>query len=219
MTKKERIERRIAKIDEQIEKLSDQISTLEDERCELEDQLDYILKEATTKSLLNQIQEINKNNTIQAFLFSDTKTTPIMDHFASSSKKFLIFERVFTLDSTWNKVSLIVVKSYPNVYYKYTGLTMTDLKKSAGGYICKNSLDFIAETNRLFPLYEELTKINQCNPKKGDIIAFQIPCLLGGQTFRDQTGFGSEYWGEELVYQGREYGETTKFMIIGVVVS
>lgn len=226
MTKKQRLEREIEKINEQIEKinqeieeLNNQISALNDEKRELSAQLNYILKEPTTKHALKQVHEISKDNVIREFLFSDTKTTPIMNRFSWSDKKFLIFENVFTLDSTWNKVSLIIIKNRPGVYYKYTGLTMTDLKKRTGGYICTNSLDFIKETDRIFPLYKELVKINQCNPKKGDVIAFETPCLLGGQTFQDQTGFGSEYWGRTLLYQGKEYGETTKFLIIGVIVS
>ena len=49
-------------------------------------------------------------------------------------------------------------------------------------------------------------------------IAFDLPIRLRGQTYANQTGFGSEYNGDELVYQGTLYGETTDFYIIGLIV-
>lgn len=45
-----------------------------------------------------------------------------------------------------------------------------------------------------------------------------MPCHLGGQTFMNQTGYGSENEGDMLVHEGTLYGEVTDFQIIGVIV-
>lgn len=48
--------------------------------------------------------------------------------------------------------------------------------------------------------------------------SLESSCHLGGQTFMNQTGYGSEYEGDMLVHEGTLYGEVTDFQIIGVIV-
>ena len=91
---------------------------------------------------------------------------------------------------------------------------MTNLKKIIGTFVTKYKLERHESRGR--SLFTELIEIDQMEVHEGAMIKFQYPCLLGGQTFNDQKGFGNEYYGEELVYQGKKYGETTKFLIIGV---
>ncbi len=47
---------------------------------------------------------------------------------------------------------------------------------------------------------------------------FAKPCRLGGQTYGDQTGFGWEFRNGEVVREGKPYGDTTTFLIIGIIV-
>lgn len=56
------------------------------------------------------------------------------------------------------------------------------------------------------------------NVKYGKVVPFEKPCILGGQTNRNRIGYGWEYNGSDLVYEGTLYGETTKFLIIGVII-
>lgn len=95
---------------------------------------------------------------------------------------------------------------------------MTDLKKNIRAFISETSRSYLQTGSRLYPLYRELVAASKKDVNKGDIVPFERPCLIGGQTFSDQTGFGSEYYGGDLVYQGKEYGETTKFLMIGVII-
>lgn len=67
-------------------------------------------------------------------------------------------------------------------------------------------------------IFQEIINLKESRIKTGAQLAFEYPCLLGGQTFDNQTGFGSEFYGNELISEGTLYGETTDFIIIGVIV-
>jgi hypothetical protein len=130
-----------------------------------------------------------------------------MDEFYHSEREFLILERVFSISSNWIHLSLIITKSKRRVRYDYNGLTITNLKQVVGTVISENSIGYYPETSRKYPLYRELINIGKGKLNSGEKIPFQIPCLIGGQTFENQIGYGSEYCGEDLVYEGKKYGE------------
>lgn len=106
-----------------------------------------------------------------------------------------------------------------------SALTMTDLKKeiSARGYFNRLRIhaDYWSESKRLGALHGQLRGLlrkAEALAIQGDeqvAIPFETACRIGGQTFEDQTGFGWEYNGPYLVYEGKQYGETTSFYIIG----
>lgn len=159
---------------------------------------------------------MSKENSMVVKLDQYTKTTPIMDEFVFSDKKFLIFRHLFRLSPSWKHISLIIAKSSGGINYVHSNLTMTDFKKAAGTIVNKNLVGAMTKNNRLYPLYSELTRIENKVATGNGAIPLDMPCLLGGQTFREQVGLGWEYCGEELIHQGKEYGETTKFLIIGI---
>lgn len=210
--------------------LQAQEETLNVQIAELEEKLDELLSEQNSirrqkrtlemaeesSKLTKMVSKVNKDNSTVVHLYSSTRTTPIIDNFAFSDKDFLVFRHLFRLSPSWKYVSLIVVKNRTGINYTYSGLTMTDLKKAAGTHVSKNLVEQFPKSDRLYPLYLELARISEKVAMTSGPIRFDTPCMLGGQTFREQTGFGWEYCGEEVVRYGREYGETTKFMIIGV---
>ena len=53
---------------------------------------------------------------------------------------------------------------------------------------------------------------------KDDEIIFETPFLLRAQNSSNRTGYGNEYNGYDLVYEGTLYGETTKYAFIGVII-
>ena len=212
------IEAAISALNKQIDEMEKQIKCLNDERYDLKQELYKLDVSERTDETLQSIYSISDENSIRIRLYSDTRTTPIMDSFMFSDKIFLIFEQAFVLGNSGKRISLVVVKTNRTVNYVNDGLTMTDLKKLSGTYISERSLEYTKKTSRKYSLYRELISINKQPLKTGDIVPFSIPCRLGGQTFKDQTGFGSEYCGEELIHQGKNYGETTAFLIIGVLI-
>lgn len=54
--------------------------------------------------------------------------------------------------------------------------------------------------------------------KDGDALAFKVPFEIGGQTYKDQTGYGSYYEGDDCIYEGTYYGQTTSFYVVGIIV-
>ena len=48
-------------------------------------------------------------------------------------------------------------------------------------------------------------------------IKFEKPYLLRAQNSNNRTGYGNEYYGYDLVYQGTLYGETTNYAFVGVI--
>ena len=224
--KKAKIQNDISELQNKINDFNGKISAIQSIREELLEkqyslrrQLENIDRTERTQELVNQVFSVRENNAQCVRLSMRTKTTKIMDDFVFHSKKnFLVFERVFQLVPSYRYVSLVVVKMRHDVNYKTSNLTMTDLKKQVGSWITIDAWEKMKKGDRLFPLYTELSRICKHSITDGLRIPFHIPCVLGGQTFDDQTGFGSEYYGEELVFEGKEYGETTKFLIIGAIV-
>lgn len=199
----------IAELEAKLKKCHGELSSIHKQRCELE-----IVEE--TARYVQKVSKLNEENSIAVELDPQTKTTPIMDAFMSSNKEFLVFRHLFRLSPSWKQISLIVAKSTGGINYMQSNLTMTDLKRAAGTLVSKNLTTQMSKNSRLYPLYIELTKIENKVARMHGAIHLDIPCLLGGQTYREQCGYGWEYCGEELIHQGKEYGETAKFMIIGV---
>ena len=164
------------------------------------------------------VTSVNKENSIKVRLYHDTRTTPIMDEFYHSDKDFLVFERAFTIGKNWTTVSLIVSKRIPiNVSVLDNGMTMTDLKKYIGMVVTDSYFENMKETRRLYPLFKELIGVSKSTSESETRVGFECPVRLGGQTYDDQTGFGSEYHGSYEVIHGKQYGETTGFFVIGIM--
>lgn len=47
-------------------------------------------------------------------------------------------------------------------------------------------------------------------------IPFEKPYLLRAQNSGDRTGYGWEWWGKDMCFEGTEYGETTDYCFSGV---
>lgn len=183
MNTKDVINQKIADLDKLIENLRHQIDDAEKQQIELYQQLNNIQRQEIADSCVSCIYEVNTDNSMYAFLDARTKTTPIMDKFYYSKKKFLVF-RKFGITSNWKSLSLVVMRSPYQVIKTKDILTMTGLKKLSGAYISSTYLrrpSFAAE------LFKELSRIPEGKIKEGARIPFTMPCHLGGQTFMNQT--------------------------------
>ena len=125
-----------------------------------------------------------------------------MDDFDNSDKKYLIFDRFILIHTKLHKMvwaSLVVTRSLYLNFEEDDGLTMTDLKKKHGTIGYYNTPFW---PRRLSSLCKALIKAANKMTDTEKIVAFDFPIRLGGQTYANQTGYGSEYSGAELVYQG-----------------
>ncbi|MBP0970897.1 MAG: hypothetical protein J5753_02540 [Oscillospiraceae bacterium] len=220
-SKRELLSKRISGLDEKIDKLNAQRELLQDKLRAMDIQ-------EMTESVLHLITEVNRSNSMEIELHHDSRTTPIMDRFYNSKSKFLILKSAYCIpykiresggirisSSSWISLIIIKVNSVQGTFIvNKNGLTMTDLKMS----IARNSLypSNVERQGRLSALAKEIAQLDLANYERGHCIPFHNICYLGAQTYQNQTGYGSEYCGEELVHEGTLYGETTGFLIIGV---
>ena len=225
---KDELSRQIEAIENEIQKLNKQKMELETKNAELHKKSREIEIEEATESTLRLAEEVDDWNSMEITLSRYSKTTPIFDRFFKSDLDYLIIKR-FIRHSYFRKVqfphgsisgavvvpiSLIIIKKnllQGTVYVKDTGLTISDIKTS-------NSLypDNTEKQRRLSALANEITNINYLCYDPGDCISFEHICSFGAQIYRNRTGYGSRFCGEELVHKGTLYGETTPFYIIGV---
>lgn len=122
-------------------------------------------------------------------------------------------------------MSLIVAKAVDCPEINERRPTVTEIKRVANRkhpFI----LDDIGSTvtkvpPRMIILTFEVIKLinNTGNIKNGDVLAFKVPFEIGGQTYSDQTGYGSYYEGDDCIYKGTYYGQTTSFYIVGIIVN
>lgn len=208
------------KAQQRLEEIRNEIRVLEKEAYELRCFIEELSEVENTKLFLNEISLVSKENSMSVWLTKNTKTTPIMDSFYNSDKVFLIFERIFLILSEQKNqflsISLVVKKSSLGIKTINTGLTMTDLKKSSDNRYFGN---YFAKDDRMYSLMEEIIlAIDKATTSK-QAIPFENPIRLGGQTYSNQTGYGSEYNGNDLISQGTLYGETTGFYIIGIIIN
>lgn len=215
MTGKDELINKLYAVDLKIQTLQNEITTLKEERQEIQNEIRNFDMNEETKRVLDSIKTASSSNSIYKSLESDTKTTPIMEEFCKSLKPFLVFRNIFRV--RLHRVSIVVIKSTDGINFHASDLTMTDLKKASRTCLFQDYLDFVSKS-RLYPLYSELLQMGDDTSKPGDRIAFKKPCLLKGQTFDDQTGHGSEYYGETLVHPGKPYGDATRFLIIGAII-
>lgn len=216
IAEQEKLTKEIKVLEGQIGELEVQADELRDRRYELDLELSRVSLAGDTIALLNGVYEVTADNSQVEKLDNSTKTIPIMSRFIKSGRRFLIFSNAFSLGKQLHKVSLVITRSCTRINYNFNGLVMTDLKNAVGIYLTDYNLKSKRPESRLYPLYSELVAIGKRELMKGQLIPFETPCMIGGQTYGDRTGFGWEYCGETLVRQGKEYGETTKFLIIGI---
>lgn len=157
------------------------------------------------------VSTLHKKNTFSRQLNKDTKTVDLLDDFCSSGKDFLLLRNQFYLNSYYYTASLIITRKYNEFDYDKTQPTMTELKQAAGKSISKVS------TYRLLPLINKIKEIKKeiIDLDEEQIIIFEKPFLIGGQTSNNRTGYGSE-WSYGVYFEGTLYGEVTDFMVVGI---
>ena len=206
-----------AEAEQRIQEIRKEIANLRKEEMKLKRLVAEIAKSQKTNLVLNDFAHLTEESEMRVRLHSDTRTTPIMDDFYFSKKDFLIFERIFQVNTGtrmgWLDVSLIVRRGTPEVSVIDDGLTMTDLKKISGAVLSRN---YFPKQSRQYSLIEEMLNAANKISDMQRIVPFEHAVRLGGQTYKNQTGYGSEYRGETLVVQGTLYGETTGFYVIGI---
>lgn len=231
MQKLEKKEILLEGMSEPTEELQTEILELCHRHKELADKRSEYQRAENTERLLKSGRNFTQDNSISTVLNSRTKTTPIVHSFVWSDKKYLILKYVFLLPPAIRHASLIVTKTPSSlafdllreenrINYVSTSITISDLKSKSGLRITQDILERVSEyeKNKMYYLYKELIAIGKKNVSAGGYFPFTTPVEFGAQTFDDQRDFGWEYNGRSVVKVGKQYGETKKFLIIGIYI-
>ena len=157
--------------------------------------------------------QMTPENTIEEYLCKYTRTVKVMDEFCESETAlFLVLDLSLRFKDYYSYINLIISRSFNNIRcVNCAATTMTEIKSCNG----HSTVGWMPD--RLRPLMNEINKYDYEEINKGKIIQFDKPFPLGGQTSSNRTGYGSEWYGGQCIYEGTLYGEVTPFFIIGFV--
>lgn len=141
--------------------------------------------------------EISLDDCFLAYLGPETHTPPLLTEYISSSKKYLLLMGF----SSWSFLkhyyyAFIVCRSpYYKDCYDHFIPTFTELKQRVSGnlFYINHCVNIIFNGKTLDPPL-----------RKGQVVLFEKPCAIRGQTIDDR------HYGE--------YGLTTNFVIIGIMI-
>ena len=168
-----------------------------------------------TDKLLKKIFSVNGANSFIVSLYENSKTVPIIDNYLDSGKEFLVFKDFFKLDNYM--LSPIITICNKSIRILKSALTITDMKKMTCWYNTSKGLDwYYDKKSREYPLVSCLFALTPIGNQRA--LHFEYPCQFNAQGSNNRTGYGNEFCGEDLVFEGTKYGETTTFYIIGVLI-
>ena len=163
------------------------------------------------KSYLSElnIESLRKAEYVFGYM-RDIQTRKLMSRLNHSVEDAQI--DILLISNIYNSTKWIVVSSQSNLFNPYIydkiygEFTMTEFK-------CKKGFSFIYELKQLDN--DALLKID----KEYSILhIWKEPILIRAQTYEDMD-FRKEWKGGYLVYDGNNFGDTSKFYIIGSICS
>ena len=196
------------------------------------------------RELCSAIRKATIGNFFNIEFQPTTKTIPIFDQFTNSICPYMLIKdygflktKVGTVKRnklngfsnsigsiTYNiykeaDYSLVLCKSWKRLYIIPSYITASQLKKE-GKLSCKKPPEGVflstlwEEINKsVFTKYEKIVKNGRNITNQ--FLPFTKPIMIGAQTSKNRKGYGNQYCGEKLVYEGTKYGETTNFLIVG----
>lgn len=153
-------------------------------------------------------------------VYKDSGSIKIMDEFESRdenyNKKYDTLELTDLFCIQYRKklywISLLLQRMPKNISYIDSSLTFTDMKKLL--------LEMVFTVNKkdsykvLHEVFEGIKGVCKIDSKETKYI-FPVPVKFNAQNSGNRSGYGNRYYGEDLVYEGTLYGETTDYMFIG----
>lgn len=194
--------------------IANQIKSIEKNIVKKKDELEKLNDDLLRINIkLHNLEEYEKKpieeRTLSRYIFEDTRSVALMDEFEFLTEEgFKKYERLLVknIESISGiRCRLIIERLEENNDY-HGDITMTDFKKGYTSSLVKYVTEEICN-------YKKSNKIIS-----NQYIVFSKPYLLRTQNSSNRTGYGSEYNGYDLVYQGTLYGETTKYAFVGIIV-
>lgn len=209
-------------LSQKIKSLTEQRSAISSEILKFQALKDDCEKEINTISLLNSLNEVCQDTAIFSSIWRIGRTTVFFDNFVNASSKFLVLE-----SSVWWRgysFDLVIAKFDNRIATEIRDgeprLTISHLKKEESIYV-PNFFDITKhQSDRERFVLDEIQKLASAEIHPNNVtrpISLNCPCAFHAQLPEHRKGnFGREYCGEELVYQGHNFGDTLRFAIIGL---
>ena len=153
-------------------------------------------------------------------VYKDSRTVKIMDEFESKDdnlkKKYSSLELCDIFCIKYRKrvywISLIIQRKPKEQQCIQSSLNFTNLKNKLLERVF--TLDDEGSCKIVSEIFKGIRENWQC--EANDIgVVFPIPVQFNAQNSSNRSGYGNRYCGEELVYEGTLYGETTDYMFVG----
>lgn len=165
----------------------------------------------------NYVLNMKQDDIFKCILFKQTSTVKTLDDFFDSGKSFMLIHQYMFLSRNRKDISLILTPRYKEIDVEDTNPpTMTEVKK----YMHPSYADIGNTPQRLLPLNQAIDDIDNHTDtmSKGEIFLFDRPFILGGQTSKNRTGYGWQWFSDGSYIEGTLYGEVTRFMVVGFIV-
>ena len=164
---------------------------------------------------------MNTDATLTVKVRKDTRSIALLDKFESLDenrcKKYttLILQDAFCIKHAGHcyRVSLHMQRKAKDSTCIPSSLTFSDLKQKLVNCI------FSVESKSKIKIVNEVLKVAAETPSLQDekqaYLSFQSPVEFNAQNSSNRSGYGNRYCGEDLVYEGTLYGETTTYVFVG----
>lgn len=162
---------------------------------------------------------MNLGNVLSCYCDRRLSTLSLMDEFESLKDGHNVYDtlkltNIFTVmvDNYCLHVSLLIKRKPMGTKLTRDSLTFSKLKNEIMGkqFGCVSAPKY-AITNEAY----KGAKIILESADDNDTFFFQTPIFFGAQNSSNRTGYGNQYYGRDLVYEGTKYGEVTEYMCIG----
>ena len=160
-------------------------------------------------------------------------TVKILDKYIESNEQYFKILDIFKIVYDVNFV--ISNKMIQGTKIVKTNITMTEFKKIFDRiYVLRDINKYIDNASLLnrtnipkinLPVYDFILcfykhlQNNFDDAMLGELIKFENPISINAQSSDNRTGYGNEYYYDELVYEGTKYGETSEYPIVGYIIN
>lgn len=162
---------------------------------------------------------------LEKCVYKDTRTISLMDEFERRNEKgekvysALVLRDVFGIKYRKKLyfISLTIERKPHEGICVNNSLTFTDLKQLLLDHVFKT--DDRGKYKVVDAVLDELKHLDAASFNEGTVVCkFPIPVKFNAQNSSNRSGYGNRYCGEELVYEGTLYGETTDYIFTGATI-
>lgn len=213
---------KLEELQKELESAKEIAIAAQDKVDKLEKLVDNTITQINTRELLDSIHKSCESNTVYKHVEYIGTSTKVFGQFLNSDADFFALKQYVRWDRSCFDLIITKIRER-NINIKddsHHRLTISHIKNNCP-YVLMGFLFNTDSTDKEKFMIEELSiikKIYRSPNKITGAIAFRTPCAFHAQKpeHRQKGNFGNYYEGESLIYSGYNYGDTTRYAIIGI---